>query len=208
MGQNNRMFDEMMKAARAWLSQREPGKIAERAGVEFADGAFHFRTLGVAVTVSYPAWEITPALDSWHQLAVLHYLNLADGTPLTGKPITFAQQKDGMVRGGGFDRKVEGCLRQLDQETLKRNCKELGGREKRSSADYCVELSVLPRYPVTLNYWMADEEFPASGRLLQDSSAEHYLTIEDSVMVGELLLERLGRKSSPVEICEKTHKTT
>lgn len=191
MGRNNRMFDEMMKAARAWLGQREPAGIAANAGVEFADGGFHFRSLGIAVTVSYPAWEITPELDPWHQLAILHDLNLADGVPLTGKPITFAQQKDGMVRGGGFDWKVEAAVRQLDLHTLKGRCLRLGGREKPSGADYCVELPVLPRYPVTLNYWMADEEFPASGRLLLDSSAEHYLTIEDSVMVGELLLEQL-----------------
>lgn len=191
MAEKNQMFDEMMKAAKSWLSQRKPEDIGEKAGAEYKDGAFHLTSLGVAVRVSYPDWEITPELDPWHQLGILHYLHLADGTPLTGKPITFAQQKDGLVRGGGFDRKVEAAVRQLDLPTLQERCAALAGREKQSTADYCVELPALPRYPVTLNYWAADEEFPASGRLLLDSSAEHYLTIEDSVMLGELLLERL-----------------
>ena len=61
----------------------------------------------------------------------------------------------------------------------------------RGNNDYSTRLPFLPMYPVTLNYWQADEEFPASGRLLLDSSAEHYLTVEDSVTVGELILQAL-----------------
>ena len=38
---------------------------------------------------------------------------------------------------------------------------------------------------------LADEDFPASGRLFLDRSAGHYLTIEDIVTVGEILLRRL-----------------
>ena len=39
--------------------------------------------------------------------------------------------------------------------------------------------------------WFADEEFPASGRLLLDESAPHYLTIEDAVTAASLILDRL-----------------
>lgn len=49
----------------------------------------------------------------------------------------------------------------------------------------------MPNYPVWLKIWFADDEFPASGRLLLDASAEHYLSIEDAVTVGELLLKLL-----------------
>ena len=41
---------------------------------------------------------------------------------------------------------------------------------------------------------LPDEEFPASGRLLLDSSADHYLTIEDAVTVAEILLEKIGQE--------------
>ena len=49
----------------------------------------------------------------------------------------------------------------------------------------------LPNFPVTLKVWFADEEFDASARMLLDASADHYLTIEDAVTVGEILLEKL-----------------
>lgn len=191
MSRENRMFDEMMKAARERLADRDPAVIAKNAKVEYSDGAFRFRSLGIPVTVSYPVCESKPQLNPWHELVILHYLDLADGTLLTGKSITFAQQKDGMVRGGGFDSKAESAISKLDRDALKIRCAAMGGVEKKSNADYCVELPFLPMYPVTLNYWLADEDFPASGRLRLDSSAEHYLSIEDSVTVGEVILEKL-----------------
>ena len=46
--------------------------------------------------------------------------------------------------------------------------------------------------PIWLRLWFGDEEFPASGRLFLDESAAHYLTVEDAVTVGGLLLERLA----------------
>ena len=39
--------------------------------------------------------------------------------------------------------------------------------------------------------WLADEEFPASGKLLLDTSADHYLMIEDAVSVGQIIMEAL-----------------
>ena len=50
--------------------------------------------------------------------------------------------------------------------------------------------------PVILKIWLPDEDFPASGRLLLDASADHYLTIEDAVTVAEILLERLSQEES------------
>lgn len=185
------MFSRMLAAAKLWLADRDPKEIAEKAKVSFDGKAFSLETMGKAVTVSYPDCQITPELSPWHQLLVLHYLHLADGTPLTGKFQPFAMQKEGMIRGGGFDREAETALAQIPFAHLRDRCQSLGGKSYSSSADYSVVLPVLPMYPVVLNYWQADEEFPASGRLLLDTGAEHYLTVEDSVTVGQLLLEEL-----------------
>ena len=59
------------------------------------------------------------------------------------------------------------------------------------NADLCVKFQYLPRYPVWLKIWFSDEEFPASGRMLLDKNSEHYLSIEDAVTVGTLLLDAL-----------------
>ena len=44
-----------------------------------------------------------------------------------------------------------------------------------------------------MNLWFADDEFPGTGKLLIDSSAEYYLSVEDAVTVGMVLLEELKR---------------
>ena len=191
----NRQFERMLEAARSRLLRHVPEEISEKAGVRYENGVFWVRTLGRRVEIQWPAGKITPPVSKWHALTLLHYLDLADGTPLTGKTITFSQYKDGLVRGGGLDRNAELIVRRdlaiLPPEELERRCISLGAELLPSNADFCARFDFAPRYPVWLKVWFADEEFPASGRLLLDESAPHYLTIEDAVTVGSLILDQL-----------------
>ena len=191
----NRQFELMLEAARSRLLRHVPEEISEKAGVRYENGAFWVRTFGRCVEVQWPDGKITPPVSKWHALTLLHYLDLADGTPLTGRTITFSQYKDGLVRGGGLDRNAELIVRRdlgvLPREELARRCETLGAELLPSNADFCARFDFAPRYPVWLKVWFADEEFPASGRLLVDESAPSYLTIEDAVTVGALILDEL-----------------
>lgn len=191
----NRQFERMLEAARSRLLRHVPEEISEKAGVRYENGVFWVRTLGRRVEIQWPAGKITPPVSKWHALTLLHYLDLADGTPLTGRTITFSQYKDGLVRGGGLDRNTELIVRRdlgvLPREELARRCEALGAELLPSNADFCARFDFAPRYPVWLKVWFADEEFPASGRLLVDESAPSYLTIEDAVTVGALILDEL-----------------
>lgn len=75
-------------------------------------------------------------------------------------------------------------------------CTALGAEIEDSNADLFAQLPFLPRYPVTLKLWLAEEEdeIDGSGRLFLNNSADHYLSIEDAVTVGTLILERLRRQ--------------
>ena len=191
----NRQFERMLEAARSRLLRHVPEEISEKAGVRYENGVFWARTLGRRVEIQWPDGKITPPVSKWHTLTLLHYLDLADGTPLTGRTITFSQYKDGLVRGGGLDRNAELIVRRdlggLPPEELTRRCENLGAELLPSNADFCARFDFVPRYPVWLKVWFADEEFPASGRLLVDESAPNYLTIEDAVTVGSLILDCL-----------------
>ena len=137
---------------------------------------------------------------NWHTLTLLHYLDLADGTPLCGRMIPFSQYKDGLVRGGGLDRNAELIVRRdlsvLPPEELERRCEALGANFEASNADLCARFDFAPRYPVWLKVWFGDEEFPASGHLFVDASAPRYLTIEDAVTVGGTDLGRPDRSGT------------
>lgn len=197
--EKNQMFSQMHRAALARLAGRAPGQIAANAGIRYeaASQSFSVPTLGTDVTVSFPDYRFVPELPDWHRLVILHYLDLADGYPLTGKELPFGQMKSGMVRGGGIDRRCELAiqnLKDLDKDTLATLCASIGGEPIASNADAAWQIPFLPRFPVTLKLWLPDEDFPASGRLLLDSSADHYLTIEDAVTAAEILLEKLTRE--------------
>ena len=79
----------------------------------------------------------------------------------------------------------------MTQERLCRVCERLGAQLVEERADLCAVFPFLPRYPIWMKVWFADDEFVASGKLLVSRSADHYLTIEDAVTVGELLLSKL-----------------
>lgn len=195
MKSDDQLFSNMLHAAHDWLKGRSPYEISLLGNIPFDSNAFHFQSFGKSVTVTYPAYEITPQLHQWHILSILHYLNTADGTSLTGQLITFAQYKDGLIRGGNFDRTAEKMLSekisQLSEEEFKKRILALGGTIHSSNADLCAEFHFMPNYPIWMKIWFADDEFPASGRLFADPSAAHYLSIEDAVTIGELLLQLL-----------------
>lgn len=107
----HRQFESMLAVARARLARHAPEDIAEKAGVRYADGAFQVPTLGQTVTVRLPDCTIEPPLSNWHALTLLHLLDLADGTPPTGRTIALSQYKDGLVRGSGLDRNAELIVR-------------------------------------------------------------------------------------------------
>lgn len=195
MPEKDQLFSNMHRAALQRLQGRSPEEMARRANVAFDGATFRLKSLGREVSLSFPGFKVAPQLRPWHLLTVLHYLACADGAPLSGRLITFAQYPDGMVRGGGFDRDAEQLIATrlglLPEEELLRRIRSLGGELLPDNADLCVKFSYLPNYPVYLKLWYGDEEFPASGRLLLDDSAPHYLSIEDAVTVGTLILESL-----------------
>ena len=197
--QENRMYQEMKKAAWERLRSCAPLEIARKAGVLFdeKESAFSFVSLGKQIRVAYPGFQVEGALEEWHELVILHYLEMADGTPLSGNLITFGQLPQGLVRGGETDRETEKTLGEYfgdgQVEKITEICERLGAKIAESKADFTAVFEFLPRYPVTMNLWFADDEFPGTGKLLLDSSAGHYLSVEDAVTVGMVLLEALKR---------------
>ena len=195
MPAENQMFSSMLCAARERLIPQSPTEIAHKSGASFAGGEFSLRSLGRKVLISADDCRARPTLPEWHLLTLLHYLANADGAPLTRRPLSFSQYPGGMARGENFNRDVENIAREklgkMDAAELERRCRALGAKIVPSNADFCAEFSFAPRWPVWLKLWLADDEFPASGRMLVDGSAAHYLTIEDAVTVGSLILDAL-----------------
>ena len=57
-----------------------------------------------------PNMKYPPKLNDWHHLLILHYIDMADGTPLSDQLMAFGELPGGMVREGGFDLQSERTL--------------------------------------------------------------------------------------------------
>ncbi|MBR3704234.1 MAG: DUF3786 domain-containing protein [Oscillospiraceae bacterium] len=193
-------FDRMMKTAREWLADRPPEVIAANGSIEYdAERAvFSLTSLGKEVEIQYPGYVFASDIEPWHQLSILHYLNLADGTLPSGEWISLSQMNSGMIRGGGFDRMFETLVRtkigDLPPREVEEACLRMGMTIEKSNADLCALTSLAPLFPITMKLWFSDPEddLPASGRMFVDRTADHFLTIEDVVLLCEyLILDRL-----------------
>ena len=198
MSRQNQMFSKMFEAAREALEARPPEEAARAAGVEYdpARRTFAFPTLGEAVELTLPDCAFSPALPEWHALVALHYLANADGAPAGAGWIPMGRLRDGMVRGAKCDReagaRIGALLGRRTPAEAEAACLALGGKIERGTADLTAALPFLPRCPMLLNLWFADDEFDGSARLLVDRAADHYLSVEDAVTAGDVLIARLS----------------
>lgn len=198
--EENRQFQEMLGAAEKKLEGMSAQEIAERGGLAFdaAKNMFSFESFGRRVQVSYPDLTLDCEVDMWMHLTILQYMAEADGHPLVSEWISLSDlQVGGLVRGASFDRENDALIQRgigkLDVETLRRVGRKMGAVEVSSKADLSLQFWFIPRFPYLLNLWFADEEFPASGKVLCDRAAEHYLKVEAAGTIAGLLLQELEK---------------
>lgn len=198
--EENRQFQEMLGAAEKKLEGMSAQEIAERGGLAFdaAKNMFSFESFGRRVQVSYPDLTLDCEVDMWMHLTILQYMAEADGHPLASEWISLSDlQVGGLVRGASFDRENDALIKRgigkLDVETLRRVGRKMGAVEVSSKADLSLQFWFMPRFPYLLNLWFADEEFPASGKVLCDRAAEHYLKVEAAGTIAGLLLQELEK---------------
>ena len=78
-------------------------------------------------------------------------------------------------------------------EALKAACEKLGGtHEKRmAGADVTCRIPVTHFFPVLLQFWEGDDEFPPKVQLMWDRNADSFLHFETTFFLQGDLLERL-----------------
>jgi len=100
----------------------------------------------------------------------------------------------GVTQTGGFTgkyAKVFDCRR----EALAAACEQLGGvvQPSMAGADLTCRFSVTDFFPVLLQFWESDEEFPSKLMLLWDGNSMEFLHFETTFYLQGDILERLQR---------------
>ena len=192
---------------RSSLQFLDPDLVAARSGISYLTvgpdrGEFHFPFWGNAVILAWPnliAFSNTDdELPPLIQALLLYYLITADGTPLSGKWVSFADLPGGRMYNSAYQgysgdeiAKVFGSNLSAFQSA----CLKMGGIPADvGSASYVVW--ALPRLPLLVTYWLGDEDFPSSCKILFDSSATHYLPIDGCAIAGSMLAGKLRSPTS------------
>ncbi|OQY98821.1 MAG: hypothetical protein B6D35_11025 [Candidatus Brocadia sp. UTAMX2] len=133
--------------------------------------------------------------DSWSKIIIYDYIRRKGNKPFTGNWVTLGYFPHTASHVKAFQRSAEekvAAAFNKKMNGLKTRCKELAGRETQGKmkADYICRFDLLPRIPLYLCFWDADEEFAASCKLFLDSSAEAYIDIEYLAYLVERFVER------------------
>jgi hypothetical protein len=136
--------------------------------------------------------------DSWAKIIICDYIRRKGRKPLTGEWVTLGHFPNTASHVKAFQSSAERKIAEnfnKDFDSLKLCCQELGGFEDqgRMKADYICRFDILPRIPLYLCFWKADEEFDTSCKLFLDSNAEAYIDIEYLAYLVERFAEFLTK---------------
>lgn len=187
---------------RAALRLQRPDLVAGRSGASYLErgpgsGELHVPLWGHDRILTWPELigysSQADALPAVQQTLLLYYLITADGTPLTGRWVSFAELPGGRMYNTAFQgysgdeaAKTFG----LDLAAFEHACVSEGGK-KAAIGNVAYVFEALPRVPLLATYWLGDEEFPSSAKILFDESACHYLPIDACAVLGSMLVHRL-----------------
>lgn len=177
--------------------------IARCSGYSIEGNSLNIDFLGGHYKVEYPSgnFEPVPASDGelpiFTQILILHYLANPTDTLDTGTLISYKELPGGSIYIEPFtQRSINPLVRSFgsNPDSLLEVATDLGGNSN-GLGDVGVTLRVFPRIPVTLILWKADDEFPASGNILFDSSAPLILPTEDYAVLASMVVGALKRIS-------------
>ncbi len=182
------------EVAREAFPSLDPRDTARARGVRFdaVSGWFELEFLGLPVTATWPAAEVTAAagrrLGDSGALIVLHFLLGEGGMPATGEWIAYRDLPGARNHAAAYHVEAETPLADRLGEDLTdwREFAERRGFELREYGDLSFVWMALPHIPLLFVLTAADEELPAEARILYDSSAGTWLPSEDLAVLGEL----------------------
>ena len=78
----------------------------------------------------------------------------------------------------------------LNLDAIREACHLAGGKEV-LIGDASFIFQALPRVPLLVTYWLGDEDFPSSCKILFDEAACHYLPADACAVLGGMLARKL-----------------
>ncbi|MFC1979300.1 DUF3786 domain-containing protein [Chloroflexota bacterium] len=127
------------------------------------------------------------------KILILHYLTRAKGTPISHELIAYKELPEGVSYFPTFvKRAIKPIVDHFGTEPnlLADEAAKLGGH-RADYGDVAVTINAFSKVPITFVLWRGDEELPAEGNILFDSTISDYLHVEDINVLCEVMAWRL-----------------
>lgn len=181
-------------AQKGWeiLASLKPDDVCKRAQVSFdkATGTYTLKSFGRDIFISLEDKNISSnspesevllkRLGYFSKLAILWYLVSAKDIPLSGEFVKPVNLKGGhLFFRGSHVLPLDKVTEKYKDDTNRflEKGRDLGG-EQLQYGDASIRLFPLPRIPVVLILWRADDKFPARADLLFDNTCELQIPLD------------------------------
>ena len=192
---------DALEKARQEFALGDPFFMADCSGARYREetsgqGIFTLKYLSRDYQISYPDGEISCSGQTIlvsDSTLLLMYLKQASGLPIRGQWINFLQLPEGAHHHEPFMiDAIRPMLKEFEgkRDLFLRVAEKLGGWEVKMG-DYGAIIPVLPKVELAFVIWEGDEEFPAKGNILFDSSITTYFDTAGAYVLGINVARRL-----------------
>jgi hypothetical protein len=157
--------------------------------ISYLNQPYHIMLPDVKISLEDSGVEV-PLRD---KILILHYFTLAEGTPATGRVITYKQIPGGINYFPAFSqRAITPFVKRFGKnpELLISTAAKLGGY-KANYGDVSVTTNAFPHVPITFVLWRGDDEIAPNGSILFDANVSDYLSTEDVAVLSETITWKL-----------------
>ena len=203
LGDNPNPLGNRVEEIRQTLKDKNPESLAARTGAIYnpkgdSGGEFKLAFWSRDVILNSPDFsgvyvDNGDQLNTFELMMLAYYFNVCDGKPMKGEWISFNQIPGGMFYAQAFQGYSGNELAKVfgnNAEAFQEANEKLGGRRE-FFGNLAYSYQVLPRVPVMVVYWLGDDDFPSSYRILFDANAHHHLVTDAYAILGSNLTHKL-----------------
>lgn len=191
--------DEFLAALQKEITRIDLRAAARRVGSRFSNGRLTLKVLGKDFSVDEKGDLFTDIhINPWVAVPFLSHILYGRGLPLSGRWSSFRELKGGKQRYPLFQKRCEEPLKRVADsytDLFDDMVHLFGGKQvaKQFESDISVVLHPLPKVPIMVCYWQAEEGLASSLNIFFDETAGDNLGIDSVFTLGAGLAQMFTR---------------
>ena len=194
-------YKKAFEIAKVDLEKANPKRIADQSGASLSydqEGSvtLSLEFLNKQLDIEWPSMKFSAAKDKkeipiQQQVLILHYLQGCQGSKVEGQWVAYQEIPDGRFYLDAFVQRAKQPLLKAFGSTpdlLPDLAKQLYDAQPFDHGDVSVVVRALPKIPVALLIWRADDEFPPEASILFDRSIQEILSAEDIAWLAGMVV--------------------